>query len=160
MKKGDDTMALIKCPECGKEISDRATSCPNCGYPMVAKNHCIINGIDIDCSFIFNDYDIELKQMEMADKTNLDMKIADQIVIEWSAQGKIPPVFNGKVSTWEEDNKKILSQQSNTPKCPTCGSTNIQKISGTKRWLSTGLFGLASSDVGKSMVCRSCGYKW
>ena len=27
-------MALIKCPECGKEISDEATSCPNCGHPM------------------------------------------------------------------------------------------------------------------------------
>lgn len=27
-------MALIKCPECGKEISDQATSCPNCGYPI------------------------------------------------------------------------------------------------------------------------------
>lgn len=26
-------MALIKCPECGKEISDKATSCPNCGCP-------------------------------------------------------------------------------------------------------------------------------
>lgn len=48
----------------------------------------------------------------------------------------------------------------NTPKCPTCGSTNIQKILGTKRWLSTGLFVLASSDVGKSMVCRNCGFKW
>jgi len=24
-------MALIKCPECAKEISDRAASCPNCG---------------------------------------------------------------------------------------------------------------------------------
>lgn len=24
-------MALIKCPECGKEISDKASSCPNCG---------------------------------------------------------------------------------------------------------------------------------
>ena len=48
----------------------------------------------------------------------------------------------------------------NTTKCPTCGSTNIQKISGTKRWLSTGLFGLASSDIGKSMVCRSCGFKF
>ena len=27
-------MALIKCPECGKEISDKANACPNCGNPM------------------------------------------------------------------------------------------------------------------------------
>ena len=27
-------MALIKCPECGKEISDRAKACPSCGYPI------------------------------------------------------------------------------------------------------------------------------
>lgn len=27
-------MALINCPECGKEISDKAVSCPNCGNPM------------------------------------------------------------------------------------------------------------------------------
>lgn len=26
-------MAMIKCPECGKEISDMAKSCPNCGCP-------------------------------------------------------------------------------------------------------------------------------
>jgi predicted nucleic acid-binding Zn ribbon protein len=25
-------MALVKCPECGKEISSQASSCPNCGY--------------------------------------------------------------------------------------------------------------------------------
>lgn len=29
-------MALIKCPECGKEISDRASTCPNCGCPIKA----------------------------------------------------------------------------------------------------------------------------
>ena len=27
-------MAMIKCPECGKELSDRAASCPNCGCPI------------------------------------------------------------------------------------------------------------------------------
>lgn len=27
-------MALINCPECGKEISDKAKSCPNCGCPI------------------------------------------------------------------------------------------------------------------------------
>lgn len=27
-------MALISCPECGKEISDKAFACPHCGNPM------------------------------------------------------------------------------------------------------------------------------
>ena len=27
-------MAPIKCPECGKDISDKAAVCPNCGNPM------------------------------------------------------------------------------------------------------------------------------
>lgn len=27
-------MALIQCPECGKEISDKVKACPFCGYPM------------------------------------------------------------------------------------------------------------------------------
>lgn len=27
-------MALIKCPECGREVSETATSCPNCGHPL------------------------------------------------------------------------------------------------------------------------------
>ena len=27
-------MALIKCPECGKEVSTAAKTCPHCGYPL------------------------------------------------------------------------------------------------------------------------------
>ena len=27
-------MALINCPECGKEISDAASNCPHCGFPI------------------------------------------------------------------------------------------------------------------------------
>lgn len=30
-------MAIIKCPECGYEISDKATSCVSCGCPIVAE---------------------------------------------------------------------------------------------------------------------------
>lgn len=29
-------MALISCPECSKEISDKAESCPNCGLPITS----------------------------------------------------------------------------------------------------------------------------
>ena len=32
-------MALIHCPECGREISDRAPACVHCGYPLVQPNN-------------------------------------------------------------------------------------------------------------------------
>lgn len=32
--KTNNIMALIKCPECGKEISDKANACIHCGYPL------------------------------------------------------------------------------------------------------------------------------
>lgn len=30
-------MALVTCPECTQRISDRAATCPNCGFPIGAK---------------------------------------------------------------------------------------------------------------------------
>lgn len=30
-------MALIKCLECGKDVSDKASSCPFCGNPIMDK---------------------------------------------------------------------------------------------------------------------------
>jgi|InofroStandDraft_1065614.scaffolds.fasta_scaffold91308_2 hypothetical protein len=36
-------MALINCPECGKEISDQAETCPNCGIALKKKEDQAIN---------------------------------------------------------------------------------------------------------------------
>ena len=30
-------MALVKCSECGKEISDKAEACPHCGSPRAKR---------------------------------------------------------------------------------------------------------------------------
>lgn len=77
---------------------------------------------------------------------------------------KDPIEFQLKMSQFktqlQQQESSKQTEEANQPHCPTCGSTDIQKISGTKRWLSTGLFGLASSDIGKSMCCKKCGYKW
>ena len=41
---------LIKCPECGQDVSDKANICPNCGTP-IKKKFCAHCGerIDVDC---------------------------------------------------------------------------------------------------------------
>ncbi|WP_422843570.1 zinc ribbon domain-containing protein [Acidovorax sp. M2(2025)] len=30
-------MALVRCPECGREVSSHAPACPGCGYPLQAR---------------------------------------------------------------------------------------------------------------------------
>ena len=47
-------MALIKCPECGKEISDKSDKCIHCGFPLrttpiIQEN---INGQYYDVNFL------------------------------------------------------------------------------------------------------------
>lgn len=36
-------MSLIKCPECGKDVSERAKTCPHCGYPIAEYITCNLN---------------------------------------------------------------------------------------------------------------------
>ena len=62
----------------------------------------------------------------------------------------------------EEINRKRLNPTPPAPvvTCPYCHSTNTKKISAGHRWLSTGLFGLASSDLGKQWKCADCGGKF
>lgn len=47
-----------------------------------------------------------------------------------------------------------------TPKCPTCNSPDVEKISLTSKVVGGALFGLFSSNVRKTMYCKNCGYKW
>lgn len=54
----------------------------------------------------------------------------------------------------------VAREWQNKPKCPTCSSTNIEKISTTKKILGGAMFGLFSSDVRNTMHCKNCGYKW
>ena len=44
--------------------------------------------------------------------------------------------------------------------CPYCHSLDTSKIGTVGRIASTGLFGLGSSNVAKTMECKNCGYKF
>lgn len=45
-------------------------------------------------------------------------------------------------------------------KCPTCGSTNTEKISALSKGVSVGLFGIFSQKVKHQFRCKTCGYEW
>lgn len=56
--------------------------------------------------------------------------------------------------------KQNAQKFSTGPKCPTCGSTNIRKISTGERMVSVGMLGLFSKKINKSFKCNACGYTW
>lgn len=56
--------------------------------------------------------------------------------------------------------EKRQAQKANVPRCPTCGSTNVEKISTAKKAFGFAMVGLFSSNLGKTMHCKNCGYKW
>ena len=59
-----------------------------------------------------------------------------------------------------EERQQQKEVQKAMPKCPTCGSTNIEKISVGKKIGGSFLFGVFSSDVRNTMHCKDCGAKW
>ena len=133
-------MALIKCPECGKEISTYAVQCIHCGYPIA-----------------------EMKQQNTIDK-EVHQKISDErcplcrvtkphIIVD-----NIKEVCSvcGYVFNQEYVNShKHLLPPSKKPACPKCGSTSI--TTGARGV--DGFWGFlgASRTVNR---CANCGHSW
>ena len=79
-------MALIKCPECGKEISERAQSCLNCGCPIQAKKETVDEKTDANCVLIHGYEEI------FSVSPNVDIYVGDKLVGEVSpaSEFKLP----------------------------------------------------------------------
>lgn len=139
-------MALIKCPECGKEISDKAEKCIHCGYPL--KNKTIINKKEYDFS-----YELELvlknKNIEaiksIREKTGLGLADGKDIIDYMVKYKECPTIWYLS----EEEQSKVH--------CPYCNSTNVKKISGTERVTSVAMMGIFSKKINKSFKCNACG---
>lgn len=67
--------------------------------------------------------------------------------------------YKNRMKKLQEDVEKPVVQK-NIPRCPTCSSTNIQKISTTKKAAGAIGFGLLSRTAKSQFECKNCGYKW
>ena len=164
-------MSLIVCSECGNNVSEFADKCPHCGCPIdiIKQNkkeiegclYTIVNGKKIDVTKIVH-------LILTKDKNNLE--IARELIIKdlnISPVKFIKPVLecNGapvecNAEPLDQIHNRQQSIQSSKPKCPTCGSTNIQKISATSKALGAIGFGLLSKTARSQFKCNKCGYKW
>lgn len=132
-------MSLIKCIECNKEISDKSKECPYCGCPTS-------ESLKVKDS-IFSNYDYKCKNCSGTKYTKIEN------------QGGVFLVCN-KCGFVDEVIPRQQIQQQNIPKCPTCGSSNIKKISTTSKIMGAIGFGLLSKTAKSQFECKNCGYKW
>ena len=271
-------MALIKCPECGKEISELSENCIGCGFPISKflskqKANEEIQSIDIkcDCEAIRNTFTefrnsyialsnmkidinhikdivknfdkriavlsidaqkeargkfVESFCMGICENSNLDVlnfsdikSICDiinikgipeqsitnitNIIFEYSKAHKTYELYplswlmgqiliigsdadkniielilertNSSGNVMKDDVMDIIHRLDNrysnsidneekatqfVPKCPTCQSTNIKKVSTASKAGSVFMWGLLSQKVKKQWHCNNCGYEW
>lgn len=154
-------MALINCPECNKEISDQSENCINCGYKL-PKQEPKFQGIYCP------------KCLKVGYKTSIIMCPLCHVEFKDSLYGTHREVYDYTESHPELKQSPEFSEEAyqrrinyvpynysnSSSKCPTCSSTNIRKINGVERMVSTGFFGLASKKIGKSFKCNNCDYTW
>lgn len=71
-------------------------------------------------------------------------------------------ILSKRPESWVDPRKKDMWEKDfkNIPKCPTCSSTNIKKISATSKVASVAMWGLLSRKVHKQWHCNVCGSEW
>ena len=101
-----------------------------------------------------------IKEIKSKFKCNTDdaTEIVNEALKFFETKETTHKIRNSSINYTNNTSKR--SPSSNTPKCPHCSSTNFRRISTAGKIVSTGVFGLASSTIGKTFVCNKCGYKW
>lgn len=116
-------MALIKCKNCGKEISSKAKSCPNCGCPVELKGSDVTN---------------ESKSKSLV-FIYLFIIVSIIITIFFLANREDPPYTGSMVGTFLSDSSKLILRNDGTcsltgyyNNIPIYSSSNCNYIKKTK----------------------------
>ncbi|MDE7020981.1 MAG: zinc-ribbon domain-containing protein [Lachnospiraceae bacterium] len=162
-------MALINCPECGKEISDKSETCIHCGFPLIriANTKCEINGTIYDFEKEFQvallptigEYSSAYNMISR--KTRMCSADACKLVkiVRWNKA--FPESYTPEYALLDPSvlsGSTVSSNSVSVVKCPYCNSGNTKRISITSKAVNTALFGMFSvSRNSKNYHCNSCG---
>ena len=154
-------MALIVCPECGKEISDKSEVCIHCGYPLI-NTKCNINGIiydfkeELPIALLEKTDDYVAAIGKIRKKTSLTLVDADDLVDIIREKKAIPENFTPKYPL--EDREKLYGDSKiKSVECPYCHSKDTKKISNLSKAGSVALIGVfALGKTSKEWHCNQC----
>lgn len=163
---------LLFCNKCGNvgfnvEIGSRCWECDNGTFIGTGTNHseAYAKIIEEYKKAHDGDYPSILESDEMLREKyfygKLDSEVSETAVAKrkYSESPEGVEQRNREMDQWYA---KRNSQKFGTgPKCPICGSTNLKKITATRKILKVGLFGrLGTGDLGKTYQCGQCGAKF
>lgn len=141
---------LHYCKKCGRVVLDskKCSCCDSQTYPVPEKYW--LDGLDF---LISNESKALLIEELVKTSPEFDQYLfdhRDEILAKQSAE------FDAKMA----HGKAVLEKHGRVPKCPTCQSTNIRKMSGVEREVSIYTFGIFSKKINKTFKCQNCGYTW
>lgn len=137
--KFDNGENMNECPECLCPFANRDLNSPIKEFKSKIPHGGIIKKISTEQSFM----DAMIKLYEN-DPIEFQLKI-QQLKIQLEQQEQL--AYNKRISQ-------------NVPKCPTCKSTNIKKISGISKAGSIAMWGIFSRKVHKQWHCNNCSSEW
>lgn len=154
---------MLRCEICGyiqTETDDYNLTCPLC---MAKKweDYYIIELRKINSDPTFIDAMMKLKETDPIEfqvkLKQLDIQSPSAVL---DASKKHSEEIKQNKPTPKPADHEYAHRAYGLPMCPTCGSYDVEKISLTKKAIGGAMFGLFSSNVRKTMHCKSCGYKW
>lgn len=173
-------MALIVCPECEKQASDKADNCPNCGFPIkselsMAAYSCPQEGAEyhksittVKCLECDSIYPVSRSKCPICSYGNHKYKHEEQVEVKIPAPViEKPPIFYNHTE-WGQINSAFVC-----PHCQIKGSVNTKLVkrkkgvSGAKATgaLLTGgisllVTGLSRKEDMTQAHCQNCNCTW
>lgn len=117
-------------------------------YEIAIQNN--VGNIDGACEIIQNCFNCNKETAEEV------IKIMNKTVEDSLRSKGIEPLSMQQ----KAHNQSVARETSNKPKCPTCSSTNLKKISSTSKVINTAVFGFFGTKRHKIFHCNNCGYEW
>lgn len=155
-------MALINCPECNKEVSDKAEVCIHCGYPMQIDSYkLIITGYQDTDTYAVTSL-VEIYDKTYDEGFEIVKNLPYEIIIENDKEVIISHAIRLKKRFFDleivDNYGKVIDFSNETTlnkiNCPKCGSTQIQAV--PRKW--SIMTGILTNKVDR--VCLNCKNKF